>query len=55
MTKSESGSLGALATHKKRNQMIVELSKYVDKPYQNFLLKWKTDHLERLLNAYKKQ
>ena len=53
MTKSESGKLGANKTYKKRYEIIVELSKYVDKEYQNYLANWKTEYLARLLNAYK--
>ena len=54
LSKSEAGKLGAEATHKKRYQIIAELSKHVDKNYQNYLLSWKTEYLVRLLNAYKK-
>ena len=52
-TKSQAGQLGAKATHRKRYEMLVELSKLVDKPLQNFLIKWKTKQLEILLKAYK--
>ena len=38
----------------KRYEIIQALSGLVDKEYQNFLLKWPTEHLQRLLNAYKK-
>ena len=54
MTKSEAGLLGAKETHKKRYEMITQLSAYVDKAYQNYLLTWKTEHLQRLLDAYQK-
>ena len=52
MTKSQAGKEGANVTHKKRYEILLELSKLVDKEYQNFLIKWPTSHLERLLNAY---
>ena len=54
MTKSESGRMGADVTHKKRYEIIAQLSAYVDKAYQNYLLTWKTEHLQRLLDAYQK-
>lgn len=53
MSHSESGKRGAEATHKRRYEVLVELSKLVDKPLQNFLIKWKTRQLEILLSAYK--
>ena len=54
MSKSEAGKLGANETHKNRYEIIQALSGLVDKSYQNYLLSWKTEHLQRLLNAYKK-
>ena len=54
MSKSEAGKMGAKETHKKRYEIIQALSGLVDKQYQNFLIKWPTEHLERLLAAYKK-
>ena len=53
LTKSEAGLLGAKATHKKRYEILVELSAYGDKELQNKLTKWKTKHLEILLQFYK--
>lgn len=54
MTKSEAGKLGAKKTHKKRYEMINELSGLVEKNYLNYLQSWPTEHLKRLLDAYKK-
>lgn len=50
----EFAKAGADAKWKTRHDIILELSAYVDKAYQNYLLKWKTEHLQKLLNAYKK-
>ena len=39
-----------------RHEVLVELSKYVDKDFQNFLLnkrKWSLENLTKLLNYYK--
>ena len=55
MSKSEAGKLGERIAHKKRYEIIVRLSAYVDKAYLNYLSKWKTSHLERLLRAYKEK
>ena len=55
MTKSQAGKMGADKTHQKRYEIIKQLSALVDKNYQNFLIKWPTEHLEKLLNAYGKR
>ena len=52
-TKSEAGKMGAEDTYTHRYEILVELSKLVDKPLRNFLIKWKTKQLEILLKAYK--
>ena len=54
MSKSEAGRKGSDKTWAKRYKILEELSKYVDKGYQNYLLSWKTEHLIRLLKAYEK-
>ena len=54
MNKQEAGRLGAEQTHKERYEIIVQLSAYVDKAYQNYLMNWKTEYLRKLLSAYKK-
>ena len=53
MNKSEAGKLGERVSHKKRYELLLELSALVDKKFQNHLLKWPTEHLEKLLEAYK--
>ena len=53
-TKSEAGKLGALQTHKKRYEILRELSGLVDKSYLSYLQSWKTEQLSRLLKAYGK-
>ena len=53
-TKSDAGKLGAQATHKKRYEMLKELGRYLNKNDLNWLQsKWKTAHIERLLQAYR--
>jgi hypothetical protein len=53
MSRSEAGRMGSDKTHKRRYEILKELSKLVDKHLQNFLLGWPTKHLETLLKAYK--
>lgn len=48
------GKKGALATHKKRYEMLVELSKHVDHKLYRFITRWPTEHLKALLKAYSK-
>ena len=55
MSKSQAGKMGSNETYKKRYEIIEKLSAYVDKTYQNYLLKWPTSHLQRLLDAYQKK
>lgn len=52
--KSKAGKLGAMATHRKRYDMLIELSKKVDPQLYRFLHKWPTEHLKVLLKAYSK-
>lgn len=51
---SDSGKKGAEIKHRKRYEMLVALSKLVDKAYQNRILKWPTNHLEVLLKELTK-
>lgn len=55
MSKSEAGQMGAEATHKKRYEMIVELSSLLSKDDLNWVsAKWKTTQIAKLLEAYRK-
>ena len=45
---SDAGKKGAEIKHRHRYEMLVELSKLIDKKYQNRILKWPTEHLEIL-------
>ena len=47
------GKAGAEATHKKRHEALVVLSKLVSKSDLNFIQKWPTKHILVLLSAYK--
>lgn len=53
LTKSEAGTKGAEATHKKRYEALTYLSKLVDKKLLNFIQRWPTKHILILLSAYK--
>ena len=48
------GKLGAEATHKKRHEALVELSKLVSKSDLNFIQKWPTKHILTLLKVWDK-
>lgn len=51
---SIAGKKGASIKHRKRYEILVALSKLVDKQYQNYILKWPTKHLEVLLKELSK-
>lgn len=53
LSKSQAGKLGAKATHKKRYDALVELSKLVNKNDLNWIQGWPTAHLLKLLEAYR--
>lgn len=50
----EFAKAGADARWAKRHETIIALSRYVDKAYLDRMMQWKTEHLERLLEAYRK-
>lgn len=54
LSASERGKMGAKATHKKRYEMITTMSAFVDKESLNRIMRWPTDHIKRLLEAYQK-
>ena len=55
LTTSEAGKKGAEATHKKRYEMIVELSKLIDKPDLDWIqAKWKTLQIATLIKYLRK-
>ena len=52
--KVRAGQAGAAATHRKRYEALVELSKLVNKHDLNRLQSWPTAHLLKLLEGYQK-
>lgn len=50
--KVKAGKAGAAATHKKRYEALVELSKLVNKNDLNWIQSWPTAHILKLLKAY---
>ena len=53
--KVRAGKAGAEALHRKRYEMITELSKLIDKPDLNWVqAKWKTTHIATLIKYLRK-